>query len=94
MKISCNIVGDSNDENNFSHNLLLTNTQVSKVRKSFANGSSANIKFSKTQLSKMIKSGEFWPFSLNENPFIEASERVWSLVNSVLKESKNMGAKK
>ena len=28
LKILSNVVGDSNDENNFSHNLLLTNTQV------------------------------------------------------------------
>ena len=26
LKISSNVVGDSNDENNFSHRLLLTNT--------------------------------------------------------------------
>ena len=36
---------------------LKVNTQVSKIRKAFANGSSANIKFSKTQLSKKIHSG-------------------------------------
>ena len=33
LKISLNIVGNSNDENNFRHKLLLTNTQVSKLRK-------------------------------------------------------------
>ena len=49
--------GRCNDETNFPHKLLLTNTQVSKIRKAFANGSSANIKFSKIQLSKMIHSG-------------------------------------
>ena len=27
-KISSNVIGDSNDENNFPHKLLLTNTQV------------------------------------------------------------------
>ena len=43
LKISSNVVGDSNDENNFPHQLLLTNTQVSKLRKAFANNSSANI---------------------------------------------------
>ena len=45
-------VGDSNDENNFPHKLLLTNTQVSRLRKAFANNSSANIKLLKTQLNK------------------------------------------
>ena len=59
MKISSNVVEDSNDENNFPHNLLLTNTQLSKLRKAFANNSSANIKFSKTQLHKIKESGGF-----------------------------------
>ena len=45
LNLSSNTVGDSNDENNFPHKLLLTNTQVSKTRKTFANNSSANIKF-------------------------------------------------
>ena len=51
------MIGNPNDETNFPHKLLLTYTQVSKICKAFANGSSANIKFSKTQLSKMIQSG-------------------------------------
>ena len=38
---------------------MLTDTKVSKIRKAFANGSSANKYFSKTQLSKMIQSGGF-----------------------------------
>ena len=45
FKISSNIVGDSNDQNNFPYKLLLTNTQVSKLYKAFANSSSAHIKF-------------------------------------------------
>ena len=57
-KISSYVVGDSNDENNFPYKLLLTNTQVSKIREAFANGSSANIKLSKTQLHKIGQSGE------------------------------------
>ena len=59
LKISSNVVGDSNDENNFSHKLLLTNIKVSKLRKAFANDSSANIKLSKTQLHKIGQSGRF-----------------------------------
>ena len=58
LKISSNVVCDSNEENNFSHKLLLTNTQVSKLRKAFANNSSANTKLSKTQLHKIGQSGE------------------------------------
>ena len=53
LKISSNVVGDSNDENNFLHKLLLTNTQVSNLSKAFANNSTANIKLSKTQLHKL-----------------------------------------
>ena len=44
LKISSNIVGESNDENSFPYKLLLTNTHVSKLRKAFANGLLANIK--------------------------------------------------
>ena len=57
LNLSSNLIVNSNDETNFPHKLLLTNTQVSKIRKAFANGSSANIKFSKIHLSKMIQSG-------------------------------------
>ena len=58
-KLSSNIVGDSNDESNFPHNLLLTNTQVSKRRKAFASNSSANINLSKIQLHNLGQLGEF-----------------------------------
>ena len=47
IKISSNAVVDSNDENNFPHKLLLTNTQVSGLCKVFPNNSSANTKLSK-----------------------------------------------
>ena len=47
LKISSNVIGDSNDENNFLHTLLLTNTEVLRLRKAFANSSSANIELSK-----------------------------------------------
>ena len=47
-KISSNVVGDSNNKNNFPHKLLLTNIQVLRLCKAFANGSSPNIKLSKT----------------------------------------------
>ena len=39
-----NIIGDSNDEKNFPHKLLLPNTQVSRLPKAFSNNSSSNIK--------------------------------------------------
>ena len=31
LKLSSNVVGDSNDESNFPHKFLLTNTQVSRL---------------------------------------------------------------
>ena len=33
LKLSSNVVGDSNDENNFPHKFLLTNTQLSRFIK-------------------------------------------------------------
>ena len=51
------MIGDN--ETNFPHKLLLTNRQVSNLYKAFANHLSADIKSPKTQLSKMIQSGEF-----------------------------------
>ena len=59
IRLSPNMIGDSNDKGNFPHELLLTNRQVSSIPKAFANNSSVDIKFSKAQLSKMIQSGGF-----------------------------------
>ena len=57
LRLSSNTIGD--DETNFSHKLLLTNRQVANLSKAFANKSSADIKLSKTQLSKMAQLGGF-----------------------------------
>ena len=59
IRLSSNMVGDSNDQTNFPHELLLTDRQVSSIRKAFSNNSSVDIKFTKTQLSKMIQSRGF-----------------------------------
>ena len=59
LRISSNMVGKSNDNTNFRHELLSTNRQVANIHKAFANHSSIDIKLSKTQLSKMIQSGGF-----------------------------------
>ena len=58
LRLPSNMIGD--DETNFRHKLLLTNRQVSNLRKAFANHLSTDIKLSKTQLSKMIQSGGFF----------------------------------
>ena len=47
------MIGNSDDETNFPHKLLLTNRQVANLRKAFANYLSTDIKLSKTQLSKI-----------------------------------------
>ena len=51
------MIGDN--ETNFPNKLLLNNRQVSNLRKAFSNHLSTDIKLSKTQLLKMIQSGEF-----------------------------------
>ena len=51
------MIGD--DETNFPDKLVLTNRQVSNLRKAFADKSSTDIKLSKTQISKMIQSGGY-----------------------------------
>ena len=53
------MVGKSNDNTNFPHEVLLTNRQVANIRKAFAKNKSTDIKLSKTQLSKIIQSGGF-----------------------------------
>ena len=57
LRISSNMAGNSNDNTNFPHELLLTNRQVANICKAFANHSSIDIKLSKTQLSETIQSG-------------------------------------
>ena len=59
LNLSSNFVGDSHDEINFLHKLLLTNTQVSKLLKAFSKHVSANIKSSKMQVHKIGKSRGF-----------------------------------
>ena len=54
-----NIISDSNDENNFPHKLLFTNTQASRLCKVFANNYSANKKLSTTQIHKIGQSEGF-----------------------------------
>ena len=59
LRISSNMVRNSNDNTDFTHELLLTNRQVANIRKGFAKNTSTDIKWSKTQLSNMIQSGGF-----------------------------------
>ena len=53
------MIGNSDHNTNFPHELLLTNRQVANLRKAFAKNTSTDIKLSKTQLSKVMQSGGF-----------------------------------
>ena len=57
LRLSSNMIGNSDDETNFPHKLLLTNRQVANLHKAFANDTSADIKLSKAQLNEMQKGG-------------------------------------
>ena len=57
LRLSSNIIGNSDDETNFPHKLLLTNRQTLSLRKAFNNHTSADIKFSEAQLTKIQKGG-------------------------------------
>ena len=59
LRLSSNMVGSFNDETNFPHKLLLTNRQVSNLRKAYDNNSLTDNKLLKTQFSKMTQSGGF-----------------------------------
>ena len=57
LRLSPNMLGNSDDEANFPHKLLLTNRQVANLRKPFANHTPTDIQLSKAQLTKMQKGG-------------------------------------
>ena len=57
LRLSSNMIGNSDDEPIFPHKLLLTNRQVANLRKAFANHTSTDIKLSKAQLTKLQKGG-------------------------------------
>ena len=61
LRLSSNMIGNSDDETNFPHKLLLTNREVVNIRNAFANHTSTDIKLSKAQLTKMQK-GRFLRF--------------------------------
>ena len=59
LSSSSNIIWSSNDGTNFPHKLLLTETQLSKLRQVFANILLADIKLSKNRLHKIGQPGRF-----------------------------------
>ena len=54
FRLSSNMIGNFDGETNFLHKLLSTNRQAINLREAFGNNLSANIKLSKTQISKKI----------------------------------------
>ena len=48
LRLSSNMIGNSDDKINFPHELFLTNRQVTNLRKAFASHTSSDIKLSKT----------------------------------------------
>ena len=51
------MIGNSDDETNFLHKVLLTNRQIANLCKAFVNHTSTDIKLSKAQSTKMQKGG-------------------------------------
>ena len=51
LRLSSNMIGDSDDKINFPHELLLTNRQLSSLRIAFADKSSTDIKLSIRRIS-------------------------------------------
>ena len=59
LRLSSNMVSNSDDETNFLHKSLLTNRKVANLRKAFASYLATDIKLSKTQFPKIVQSGGF-----------------------------------
>ena len=59
LRSSSNMIGDSDDQINFLHELLLTIRKVSNLRKVFADKSSTDIKLSKTQTYRSYNLDDF-----------------------------------
>ena len=77
------MIDDSNDETNFPDKLILTDIQVWRLDKAFANDSSANINYSKTRLSKMIQLGGFYgPLDSTRRPSLGLPLKVTKSLGS------------
>ena len=93
LNLSSKLSGNSNNKIIFSHKLLLSDTQVLEIRKAFANGSSANIKLSKTQRSNMVQAGVFLPGALGLLNLFPPFNIINSIVNPYEKEVNNTNPK-
>ena len=59
LRLSFNMIRNSDDETDFPHKSLLSNRQVANLRKAFASNLLVNVKPSKTQLSNIMQLGKF-----------------------------------
>ena len=85
LRLSSNMTGNSDDETNFIHKLLLTNRQVTTYHIAFVNYLSTDIKLSKTQLSKILQLGGFLGRLLG--PFLKAGLSLMKTVIQPLTKS-------
>ena len=88
LSYSSNFIGNSHDETKFPHKSLLADTQVQRLLKAFADGSSANINFSKTQLSRIILSRGILADLLAAQIMFYATNNVFDWSRSIKKKSK------
>ena len=72
LRLSSNVIGNSDDKTIFPHRLLLTDRQVANLRKAFANHSPTDIKLSKAQLTKMEKGGFLAPLLKSGLPLLKS----------------------
>ena len=86
LYLSLNLIGSFDDDINFPHKLL-TYTQVSKILKAFVNGSSANIKFPKPQLSNIVQLGRF---ASNFADTFFSPHKMTKNINNIIKTSDNI----
>ena len=79
LNLSSNLIGNSNNATDFLHKLLLIDIQDSGHRKPFANNSSAIIKLSITQISKVVQVGGI--ISLNPSEIMRATRGFLKSIN-------------
>ena len=95
LNLTSNVSGNSYDKTNFPHELLLANTHIFRLSKAFVNNWSANIKLSKTQLSKIVHSLNneripCIPPVINDNKFLTDFSKKADLFNSLFTKTKLM----
>ena len=83
VNIPSNVISYSDDETNFPDIILSTDTKVLRIRKAFANGSSANIRTLEIHLLKMLQLGRCIPLVFNKffRAALGLAAKVWKSMN-------------